>query len=417
MATNTTSTLSNSVRTQYTSDYKLGAMGARIYDQAANWPIGKPMSELMKGSSVQINFLGDLDLATSAISQVADISPVTFRDATASITPTSRANAVQDAELLEIQNFLNYSGSAGAKMQKLGKNQMLSVEVLAANAATQGGNVYRAAARTSLDAGTTGHNLTDTTFALAQARFQAMKVPSFMSGDESMLAGGASHLCFVPPDAYYDLVTGGNIVSIAQYQQGGIILNFELGTLGNFSIISSPWLKSFWGAGAANGSAIETTLSSAANNLAKQIVVASATNIDAGDKLLIGTHETGDTHYPTNEVVWVSADYTSGTTIDIIGSGDNGGLLYDHDSGEAVSNDDGVYPVVFAGSNSLAKLYATDYIGDAIMDESPYGAVVGPLYQGLVQQFGSVGWKFYGGYGRWNEAWLLRAEVSSSLDA
>lgn len=417
MPQNTTSTLSNSVRTQYTSDYKLGAMGARLYDQMAMWPIGKPMTELMKGSSVQINFLGDLPLGTTAISQLADITPVTFRDATASITPTSRANAVQDSELLEIENFLNYSGPAGAKMQKLGKNAMLSVDLLAAAAATQGNNVYRPAARTSLDAGTAGHRLTDALFARAQARFQAMKVPGFMSGDEAALDNSASHAAFVPPDAYYDLLTGGNIVSIAQYQSQNIILNYELGTLGAFRIISSPWLKSFWGAGAANGTAVETTLSSAANNLATQIVVASATNVAAGQKLLIGTHETGNTHYPTNEVVWVSDSYTSGTTVPIIGSGDNGGLLYDHAAGVAVSNDDGVYPVVFGGSTSLAKLYATSYMGDKLMGESEYGAMVGPLYTGNVQQWGSVGWKFYGGYGRWNESWLLRVEVASSLDA
>lgn len=413
MAIGTTSTLSNSIRTQFVSDYVMGALLARIYDQLAA-PVGQPLSELVKGSSVQLNFLSDLAPATSAISQLVDITPVTFRDATTTITPTSRANAVQDSELLLIQAYTDY---AARKFEKLGKNHTESVDLLAQASALQGNNVQRAAARASLDAGTAGNRATDAAFSQAEARLATMKVPGFVGAgmDRTVPAWAA----IMHPYPYHDIRTGGNVVSIAQYQNQNIILNHELGSLGPFRFVVTPWAKTFWGAGADNGTSVATTLNGAVNALATSIIVASATNISAGMALNIGTEETGSTHYATNERVWVSDSYSSGTTIPIIGEADNGGLRFDHASGVAVRNADSVYPIVLGGPMSLAKVYAQNLLSDegTEMNAGEFGVVVGPKAQGLVNQFVSLGWKWYGGYGRINEGWLLRVEVSTSFEA
>jgi hypothetical protein len=58
---------------------------------------------------------------------------------------------------------------------------------------------------------------------------------------------------------------------------------------------------------------------------------------------------------------------------------------------------------------SLAKVYATE-VGE-------FGEVVGPLRQGFVEQWVSLGWKWYGQYGRISENWLARGEYSASMDA
>jgi hypothetical protein len=42
---------------------------------------------------------------------------------------------------------------------------------------------------------------------------------------------------------------------------------------------------------------------------------------------------------------------------------------------------------------------------------------VGPKVSGAIDQFGTLGWKWYGGYGRWRENTLHRTEVASSLEA
>ena len=85
--------LSNSIRTQYIEDYLEGAEQERLYDQIAA-PIGKSMETLQRGSSVQVDFLSDMQPGTTAISEVADITPQALRDATASISPTSRGEAL-----------------------------------------------------------------------------------------------------------------------------------------------------------------------------------------------------------------------------------------------------------------------------------------------------------------------------------
>lgn len=401
MTIQTTSNLSNSIRTRYISDYVEAAQMQRLYDLLAA-PVERMNVERDAGlgSAVQVNFLSDMTPGTGVISQTQDITPQILRDATATISPTSRGEALQWAEELEIKNYTNY-GSERFKI--LGKNMMESVDILARDVALQGGFKTPGTARASLDAGASGDRLSDTAMHKASTLLQSMKVPAFMGN------GRRQYFAIMHPDTYFDLFSGGNIISIAQYQDKEIWFGGELGQFGAFKLIVSPFAKVFGSAGADHASNANTTLSSAANALAKQIVVAADTNITAGMYLTIGTEETGNTHYPTNELVRVSANYSSGTTVDIIGEGANGGLRFDHASGESVRNADNAYPVVYGGPMSIAKLY------DAGTGE--YGKVVGPKKDGILDQFATIGWKFYGGYGRWVESWVLRGEYSSSVQA
>lgn len=401
MAIQTTSSPSaNAYRTKYSADYLEAIHGKRrVYDVYAV-PVGAPQFSMEQNgwlaSTYQFNFASDMTPATSAISQTVDIVPQILRDATSTITTSSRGDALQWAEAVDLQAYTPYGK---ARFQALGENMMESIDLLAQAAALQGGNVKRAAARASLDAGTAGHRFTDTAIAQMQARVRALKAPPFADG---------GLMCTVHTDAFYDLIQGGNVVTIAQQVKPDILMNQALAKWGDFSINATPFAKVFGGAGIDNGTAIATTLSSAATALGTSIVVASATSIAAGMQLTIGTEETGDTHYPTNEIVWVDAGYTSGTTISIIGEGANGGLRFDHASGVAVRNADNVYPAVFGG-RSLVKAFANE-IGE-------YGMVVGPKADGILDQFKSLGWKWYGGYGLVAENYIARGEYSSSLQA
>lgn len=394
-----TSNLSNSRWAKYIPDYMRAAMFYRVYDALAK-PVGRDMADLYRGSSIVMNFLSDLEPASTAIPENADVTPVSFRDATVTITPTSRYNAIQVSELLMNSASTNY---AKERYELLGKNMMESVDLLAQAAATQGLVVSRATARTSLDAGTASHLLNASAFVNATADLQTFKVP----GWEDPASGQPKWFAIMHPYAFADLRDDTDITAISQYQQASILLRYELGELGPFKLVVTPWAKVFWGGGAANGSAIETTLASAANALATTISVAAATNIDVGDRVMIGTHETGNTHYATNEIVTVTS--VSGTDIGIAGEGANGGLRFDHALGEAVSNDDSVATVVFGGPESLMKVYDPQ-VGE-------FGQVVGPKKEGLLDQFESLAWKWYGTYARPIENRIVRKEVALSRDA
>jgi hypothetical protein len=276
---------------------------------------------------------------------------------------------------------------------------MESLDLLAATAALTGGFVRRPAARASLDAGTSGHLFTDTAISKMAARVKALKCPTFANG---------KLMATVHTDLFYDLIQGGNVVTIAQQVKPDILMRQELASWGDFSIDATAYAKVFGAAGADNASVVATTLSSAANALATSIVVASASNIVAGAQLTIGTEETGDDHHPTNEIVFVDDSYTSGTTIPIIGEGANGGLRFDHSSGAGVRNADNAYPAVFGG-RSLIKAFAPE--------TREFGLTVGPKVSGVLDQFKSLGWKWYGGYGLVAENYIARSEHASSLQA
>jgi N4-gp56 family major capsid protein len=410
MAIQSTSNLTNAVGERRFLKYVESAMFVRLYDQfAEDYKAVGTKQELENlrgmGSSYKFNFLSKMTPATSAISEVYDVVPQILRDATASITPTSRADGLEWTELLDIEAFTNY---AEERMKVLGEGSMESIELLAIAAALQGGLVDRATARASLDAGTSGHRFNDAAILKAGAMVRALKCVPFME------MGTPQHLAVGHSDITYDLIQSGNLNTIMLYQDKALLtnrglFNGEVGEIGGFRVLASPWGKVFGGAGADNGTNVDTTLSSAANALAKQIVVASATSITVGRTLTIGTEETGNTFRPTNEIVRVSDLYSSGTTVDVISSEGNNGLRYDHASGEAVRNADNVYPVAYGSPGSLVKVYAEE-IGE-------FGKVVGPKPLGNAETFAGVFYKFYGGYGRIGENWIMRGEYSSSLQA
>lgn len=408
MAIETTSTLTNSIRARYLNKYLESAGLARLYDQisvpytALDAAEGKTMAELMAGSSVVVPFLSDMTPGTSVISQTADVTPQVLRDATASVTPTSRGEALQWSENLDIQAYTNYGER---RFMAVGKNMMESVDLLAQAVSTQGSWVERTVARLSLDAGTATHRATDAIFRKFQAKMLAMNVPGFRdeNGDDKTFAA------IMHPYSFHDISESGNVDSIGLYQMAGIHLNQELGKVGPFRLVVSPFAKVFGAAGLDNGTDVDTTLSAAADALDKTFVTAGdvSANVAVGEWWTIGTEETGDTHYPTNERVKPVSAVT--TTITFIGEGENGGFRFDHASGVGVRNADSVYTIVFAGPQSLVKLFATD-VGQ-------YGMTVGPKKSGILDQFASLGWKYYGQYGRLTEHRVLRHESSTSYEA
>lgn len=396
----TSSPSTNAYRTKYSGDYLEAIRGKRrVYDKYAVG-IGDSQFNMEKNGwlagTYQFNFASDMTPATSTISQTVDVVPQLLRDATATITTTSRGDALQWAEAVDIKAYTPYGK---ARHSALGENMMESLDLLASAAALTGGNVKRPAARASLDAGTSAHRFTDAAIATAQARVKALKCPPFANG---------KLMVTIHTDLFYDLIQGGNVVTIAQQVKPDILMNQQLASWGDFSIDATAFAKVFGAAGADNASVVATTLSSAATALSTSIVVASASNIVAGAQLTIGTEETGDTHQPLNEIVFVDDSYTSGTTIPIIGEGANGGLRLDHASGVAVRNADNAYPAVFGG-RSLIKAFAKE--------TNEFGQVVGPLESGILKQFRSLGWKWYGGYGLVAESYIFRSEHSTSLQA
>jgi hypothetical protein len=241
----------------------------------------------------------------------------------------------------------------------------------------------------------------------AAAMFQEFKPPAFVNSDGSL----QRLVAIMSPMAYHDFreEASSSVVAVGQYQQAGIILNWELGEYGAYRILVSPWAKVFGAAGAAAGTApVATTLAAAVSRLDTTFTVASSANMDTSVNrwLTIGTEETGGTNYPDNERVWLTAHTAGGT---IVGSGANAGFRHGHAAGKMVDNSDSVHTVVLGGPESLGKIYAAE-LGE-------FGQIIGPKLDGIVDQFITLGFKWHGNYGRIADNRLMRLEVSASDDA
>lgn len=402
MALQKTDNLTNAITTRYTSRYQRAAAIRRIYDQLS-MPVSAPQFDLESrrgmGSTYTFNFASDMTPGSTAISEIVDIIPQILRDATSTITPTSRSGALKWSELVDLQAYTDY---VAIRAEKLGENAMETIESLAIAAGLAGSLVVRNAARASLNAGTAGDTWTEAAFWNAKAVAEGLRCPYISD------AMGRNRIAIAHPDTYYDLFHGGNVQTAATYQDLSILLNGEVGMIGGFRLIISPWAKVFGGAGADNstGSSQTYVLSAAAEAMDKTLSVTTGTNVVNGRLLTVGTEETANTFYPKNErVMWVSGT----TTATIVGSAANGGVRFDHPVTDYVLNADSVYPVVYGAPGSLVKVYAEEV--------GPFGEFVGPMYDGLAKQWQSSAWKFYGNYGRVAENQILRGEYSSSLDA
>jgi len=407
MAVQTTTNLSNSITAVYKGKYLEGAARRRFYDQFAVdytelGADGKSMDELMRGSSIVVPFLSEMVPGTTAISQTADVTPQSLVDTTASVTPTSRGEALLWSENLEIQVYTDYTARA---YERVGANAMESIEILAEDAWLAGTWVERAAARSSLDAGTASHRASDSVFRKYEGMFQTLNVPGFVGDDGSDNTWGAA----MHPFVFHDISESGNVDVIGQYMDKGIHLNMELASIGPFRLIVDRQAKVMAGAGATNATSFVDGVGTASAALATTLVCDStATNAAYGLFLMVGTPETSTTFYSYRNERF---KYLSGSsaTITLLGSAPNGGLRWAHAVTETVNNSDSVYTILFAGPQSLVRVYATN-IG-------PYGLVGQPKTSGLLDQFHSLGWKYYGNYGLISQNRVMRWEGSTSYEA
>ena len=405
MTVQQTGNLANSIRTQYVADYLDRVYSQRLYDQIASPVGGISPEQAIQGSAVQVPYLSSMNITTTTISQTADMTPQILYDAVASTSVTSRGEALQWAEALDIEVYTDY---AQRRIAKIADNAAESLELVAINAAVNGSFVERAAARASLDAGTASHRASDSIFRKMHGRLLSLRVPGFIN--EQMEANVWAAI--MHPFVFHDISESGNVDAIGTYQDMGIHLNFELAQVGPFRLLVSPNAKVFFGAGLANANTFVTSLATATSPLNVAFTLTDTPTNATGCfnvPFTIGTLETSTTLYPTNEQIMISSAVTDTVCDDFVGIGENGGLRFAHSASSTIVNSDSVYTIVFGGPESLYKVYAPS-VGE-------FGDIVGPKTSGLAEQFSSVAWKWYGNYGRLTENRILRGEFSTSYEA
>ena len=385
------------------TQYRMGADAARLYDQLA-----VPLKNTFEPNGVTTTVAWATPLVprpTAAIgSETADFEPQTWIDTTASVTRVYLADGFKRHELQELKSSLNVKAT---NSQLVGRLAMETIEGLARRAATEGSIVFYGdgthTSRSTLDLGTAGDRLTFGNFALVTS------IMAHWQHSDNLIA-------IIDPFQFNDLLTSGTtnyFLNRAGYTEQGkeILYNFEVGMAAGIRILRSPYAKRFYGAGAANASAVSTTIAAevtAPSNSAgaRYIEVAANTNIVAGMWLTVGTVQTSTESDDTilTEVVYVNAT-PSGTRVNITGSGPGGGLMYSHAVGATVKNSDTVHAAIFGHPESLVVSY--DKYGR-------FGQLVAPFEDGNARQWMTHSFKYFGNYGRLDESQLVRVETSSS---
>ena len=391
MAVTTTTTLSNSVQAKYLAAYILKAKENLYYDQMTYVVAAEDMIE---GSSLKVTFYFNLPPNPNAVSQQADITPKQVADALFSVTPDLYGDAVMIPEKLRRTAFTKVAAAVG---EIIGQAAGESVDYLARTAATQGKLLmYAGSATTRATCDHTSDQIAYGDFVTAAAMLAGWHVDPIANGNYGAVL---SHAVFK------DLLEDGTIVLVGEYgQKPQIILNGELGMVGGVKLVVTQWAKKFYGSGTANSS-VSQTLSVDKKAGATTISLAADTNVAVGQWITIGTVESAAVEYPTTEIAKIVAGSASPWTI--VGGGINGGLKYFHGAGESVVDNDTVHAVVFFGKNSIGKVYSPE--------DGAMGRALPPKTTGLLDQFETAAWKFFGGYGRVAENRLLRMECATSL--
>ena len=406
----------SSIIARYGESYLKGLKRGLLYDQFAvdytKYLPGMTMEQIMRSSAVYVPFRSGMNIGTAALSQTSDLTPQARYDATATVAPTSRGEALQWSQQLAINAFSEFTASA---FEDIGQNTIETIEAVCIDTALAGTWYDRyASTRLLMDAGTAAHNMSDSQFRRIDGMFQSMSVPGY-DGESGPEWSAVAH-----PFVWHDVMEGGKVVYVGEYQDKGIILNWELGKIGRFKLLGSPYAKVFMGAGANFDTDVDTQVDTAVVRLDETMVTANdvSANVAKGMFWTVGTIETANTFYPMNErFIPLSA---STVTLTISGQAPNGGFKYDHSTSSDVIANDSVYPILIAGPESMVRLYATDPAnGDPDARPAPGvkgAAIVGPLKTGLAHQWDSLAWKWWGGYGRISEQRLYRYECTVSYE-
>lgn len=386
--------------TQFTKKYMDGVKSMRLYDQFAS-PVGDAFEP--NGSTKTVFWYAPLQPRPTAAlgNEVTDFDPQTFRDTSTTIAKNYYNDGLKMHDLVSIKSSLNPEMVAARLVGELAMN---TFEHVAIRAITEGSVVLygddSVSARSSLDLGTAGHRLTTANF----ARVRSI-LGTWETDDNALFA-------VIDNWQYEDLLTtsGSAILNRAGYTEEGkkIIYNYEVGMLAGIKLVVAAQAKTFYGAGAANASAVNTTVATSTTaNIAgsRTVEVAANTNIVAGMWLTVGTLQTAGESDATilTEIVRVAATPGS-TTVTITGTGAGGGLRYDHAVGATVKNADTVHCAMFGHSSSA---------GVDFQKYGRYGQLVTPFQDGNAKQWTTWAFKGYTGYQILDQSQIVRIETSA----
>lgn len=206
------------------------------FDQCADV---KPTNQSMNGSSVIFTIQNDLAVASTAINESVDVTPVALSDSQVTVTLAEYGNAVTTSALGRGTSFLPLDPVVA---NTVGFNAGISVDTIARDVLKAGSNVRYAGQATSRATVIPTDKLTAANVRRALAELKGANVPNF----------GGYYVSFIHPDVTYDL--RGETGAAAwrdphTYSQPGEIWSGEMGLFEGFRFVETSRAPIFADAG------------------------------------------------------------------------------------------------------------------------------------------------------------------------
>jgi len=405
MTVTTTSILSNSVAALYQAEFVMAAKRKYVYSQPplAFTPAQGVIGVGNRGTSVNIPVFHRPIPSTAALSQTADVTPIVFRDDLITITPDMHGQAIQLSQKLSLTAFTDVEAAAVENVAGMAadvRDRLARIQAVGGETVAFGGD---ATTRATVGSGASSYELAYSDWLDAVAFLAGARAP--------MLSDAAGVAAIISHQTYADQIDDGTLILVGEYSAGAypFLLNYEIGThIAGVRVIKSDFAKVFHGAGASlamKATVVDTTA-----------MVAGATFLDLaattasgapGDYITVGTLESTGADDPiVTETVMILS--TGSSAVPIIGGGPNGGFIFDHAAGVAVTAGSQVHAALFTTAQALAMVYTND---DGL---GPDGLIIPPENTGLLKQFNSLGYKHFFGFGRMSESRLYRVEHEPS---
>lgn len=389
MAITYTSTLTDSIAALYEKDFLEEKRKTSVWaqDGLVNWKFALG-GENLRGSSIQIPMIAEMALATTALTETSDVTPVALADYACTVSFYEYGNVAQTTRMLDLESYPDLGKMAAFAVAQNHAKSIDSIVRTAAIGGTWVAYVSGVGTRTGLD--TTNDLLT----------FADLMLLKGLIADASITGFGNDHALLVHPLVIAGLAGDTSFLAADAYKAGSpIMFNGEIGKCAGFKFISHEYGKLYLSGGSTAQAA--TTTSEAITAGDTTVCLTASANIVAGDYITVGTLEA-----TSAEQVLVTG-YSSGSTATVIGRGNsatNFGFKYAHDSGVAATESANAAGIVVVGRNSLFGAYAKDIGRDGRVR-------IEWAKTNIPERFLNHSWYWIGGVGR-NEHALLRFECA-----
>lgn len=357
----------------------------------------KATHESHRGTTVQFTFNSDMAVATTALTDGTDITPVAMADTTVVVTPLEYGNAVQLTAKAEATAFYHLNPVAA---NVIGWNAGLSVDTLASDAAIAG---------TKVAYGTGTARASQTKAAVIDGS-DIRRARAYLAGKNVQTFGG-TFKGIIHPDAAYDLTggTGGTNWSDPHiYSDPTGIYNGVIGTFQGVQFMEAPRASLLISDGATGVSSTVQVATSATVSTH----TATAHGLSVGDTVTLAggtaTSGTGSTSQLGFNRQWTIVTVADANTFTIDVTGVTANTITAGTATLTAKSVD-VYCTLIMGKEALAKAYSTG---------GGYGAqaqIVDVPVTDVLRRNTGIGWKHFVGYKVFREDAMYRIEAGSAL--